>query len=819
MGNGRGYRPHLRVERAASAIEFRGRQRAIDASNPLPSRNHQAHAAALRYQLQELQRAMPSVAEAQRQIGLDVENGLIVEFQSEPAFQLAYDSLDLSSRGIELLAVTSRAGTTTAAVFVPDGELEQFVNRVERYAQSALESDRPRHQNLIATIAAIRAAAVESLWTDPYESLPPPGEAVWWEVWLRKSDEIDFVEFARTHASQLGIEVGPETGNVLDRRVVLIRATREALSAATRLLTGIAEIRSPQANAEFFTSLPVSDQRDWMASLASRIVPAGDGSPYICILDTGVNHEHALLRQLISRDDVLTYNPAWAAADREGHGTEMAGIAGMGDLTPHLAGSYPVRLVCRLESSKIFDSSAAHAPHLYGAVTRSGVAVAEIANAHRSRVFLCAVTAEECDGTASEWSATVDALASGAEDESRRLFVFAAGNADPNKYNRYPSSNLEQWVENPGQAWNALVVGATTFKYQIDAASFPGVVAVATHGGLSPTSRTSVDWGGKHRKPDVVLEGGNVGVNPSLGWHYEPDSLQVLTTGRDLASAPLVATLGTSPASALGAHLAAAVANGYPDLWPEAIRALIIHSADWTPQMRAHFSALPGRRAIDALLSVYGYGVPDHAKLMWSVGNSLTLIVQDELQPFERRGSEIGFNEMHFHDLPWPRDVLEGLGEAPVEMRVTLSYFVEPSPGRRGPATKFRYASHGLRFDLRRQNESPDDFLGRINAAMDEPQYGSASDSSEWAIGAQLRNKGSVHSDRWTGTAAELASRDRIAVYPVSGWWRYRKALQKYERMARYALVISISTPDVTADLYTPIASAIQTQVRVPVSV
>lgn len=819
MGNGQGYRPHLRVERAASVIDFRGRQRPINGGATLPQRNHQAHAAALRYQLQELQRAMPAVAEAQRQIGLNVENGLIVEFQSEPAFELAYESLDLSSRGIELLAVTSRDGATTAAVFVPDGELQQFVDRVERYAQSALETDRPSHRNLIATIAAIKAAAIESLWTDPIEALPPPGMRVWWEVWLRKSDEVDFVEFARSHAGQLGIEVGPETGNVLDRRVVLIRSTREALSAATKLLTGIAEIRSPQANAEFFTSLHVNEQRDWMASLTPRISPAGDDAPYICILDTGVNSGHPLLSPLIAPADVVTYNPAWSAADTEGHGTEMAGIAGMGDLTPHLAGSYPIRLVCRLESSKIFDSSSAHAPHLYGAVTRAGVAVAEIANPHRNRVFLCAVTADECDGTASEWSATVDALSSGAEDGSQRLFVFAAGNANPNNYNNYPSANLEQWVENPGQAWNALVVGAATFKYQIDPTNFPGVVPVATPGGLSPTSRTSCDWGGKHRKPDIVLEGGNVGVNPALAWHYEPDSLQVLTTGHDLVAAPLVATLGTSPASALGAHLAAAVANGYPDFWPETVRALVIHSADWTPQMRAHFSALPGRRAIDALLSVYGYGVPDHAKLMWSTGNSLTLVVQDQLQPFERRGSEIGFNEMHFHDLPWPREILEELGEVPVEMRVTLSYFVEPSPGRRGPAAKFRYASHGLRFDLRRQNESPEDFLGRINAAMDEPQYGSVSDSAEWAIGAQLRNKGSVHSDRWSGTAVELASRNRIAVYPVSGWWRYRKALQRYEQRARYALVISISTPDVTADLYTPIASAIQAHVQVPVGV
>src|SRR5256885_8145814 len=33
-----------------------------------------------------------------------------------------------------------------------------------------------------------------------------------------------------------------------------------------------------------------------------------------------------------------------------------------------------------------------------------------------------------------------------------------------------------------------------------------------------------------------------------------------------------------------------------------------------------------------------------------------------------------------------------------VEMRVTLSFFVEPNPSRRGWQSKFRYQSHGLRF-------------------------------------------------------------------------------------------------------------------------
>ena len=40
--------------------------------------------------------------------------------------------------------------------------------------------------------------------------------------------------------------------------------------------------------------------------------------------------------------------------------------------------------------------------------------------------------------------------------------------------------------------------------------------------------------------------------------------------------------------------------------------------------------------------------------------------------------------DIQFFELPWPRDVLQGLGEQSVRLRVTLSYFIEPNPGRRG---------------------------------------------------------------------------------------------------------------------------------------
>ena len=45
-------------------------------------------------------------------------------------------------------------------------------------------------------------------------------------------------------------------------------------------------------------------------------------------------------------------------------------------------------------------------------------------------------------------------------------------------------------------------------------------------------------------------------------------------------------------------------------------------------------------------------------------------------------------------------------------------------------------------------------------------------DAPGWYFGQRLRDRGSLHSDIWEGTAADLASRHAIAVYPTGGWWR-----------------------------------------------
>lgn len=318
-------------------------------------------------------------------------------------------------------------------------------------------------------------------------------------------------------------------------------------------------------------------------------------------------------------------------------------------------------------------------------------------------------------------------------------------------------------------------------------------------------------------KPDIVMEGGNNAIDPDTGRADFVDDLSLLTTRVSPNGGLLTTTADTSAAAALAARYAAIIWARYPELWPETVRGLLVHSAQWTDAMLNEFTEDERHNR----LRCYGFGVPNLQRALWSASNAATLIVQGSLQPFHKaEGENVRTKDMHLHSLPWPTAVLQGLGEREVRMRVTLSYFIEPSPGRWGRTRKHRYQSHGLRFDVKRPLETDEVFLKRINkAARDENEnadYGT--DARNWKLGDRLRRKGSVHSDTWSGNAAELAECGMIAVFPVTGWWKERPHLNRWNRQARYALIVSIETDAEDVDLYTPIATQIGVQVETNVN-
>jgi hypothetical protein len=236
--------------------------------------------------------------------------------------------------------------------------------------------------------------------------------------------------------------------------------------------------------------------------------------------------------------------------------------------------------------------------------------------------------------------------------------------------------------------------------------------------------------------------------------------------------------------------------------------------------MRIRVEGETNKSALVSLLRRYGMGVPDPDRAVRSAADALTLIAEAQIHPYERvSGSNTGkVREMNLHQLPWPIQELEALGETHVRLRVTLSYFVEPNPSSRGWTGRYVYPSHGLRFATRRPEESVESFHQRINtrARVEGEKPPSLDTEKGWLFGSnQQQSPGSLHTDIWTGTAANLASKGAIAVYPVAGWWKNRRDDDQSEEGVDYSLVVSIEAPEVEVDLWTPVYQQIQTAIEV----
>lgn len=798
----------------------RGRQ---SVSNP--ERNPSIHGGNLLTQIGRAEEEAFVRGEKRAAVGITDQNGMHLEFASEPEFELALKSLESSAQGIELTAVRQRGEIMLATVFIPEGKLTYFTKKLEAYTGERLASGKPKNLNLIANISEIHLAILESFWTDTEELFPQSDNPFWWEVWLRiGSDRQKILDSFRQYGTEFGLRVGSSEIRFPDRTVVLAYATKSQMSHSAELLDCIAELRRAKDPPGFFVNQPPADQMAWVKDLRERIDPPTQDAPAVCLLDTGVNNKHLLIEPALDKGSMLSCHPRSPATDHTGHGTEMAGVAIYGDLASLLLSKEKIRLSHQLESVKILPPAGWNDPDLYGAITLEAIARAEAAAPSRPRAICMAVTAPDFRdrGFPSSWSAELDQICSGAEDDQRRLMFVSAGNIEQEEWYQYPEVNYTDGIHDPAQAWNVVTVGAFTERIHIAEEDYAGWDLIAKPGALSPSSTTSLNWNRSWCiKPDIVLEGGNAARNPAMLQEAVPlDDLSLLTTYWQPFFKQLVTTHGTSAATAQAARMAAILQSLYPEYWPETIRALMIHSAEWTQAMIQEFGPLKVRNNRDNLLRCYGFGVPSFGRAMWSASNSVTLVLQESLQPFLKEDGQVKTSDMHLHDIPWPTDILERLGEAEVEMQVTLSYFVEPSPARRGWKYRHRYASHGLRFAVKLPTESLDEFRTRINKAAREKEerYSSTSAGDKgWLLGPQLRDRGSIHSDRWIGTASDLAHRGLLAVYPVGGWWKERHNLGHWEKRVRYSLIVTIRSPEVDLDIYTPIASmvAIPTEIKI----
>jgi hypothetical protein len=823
-------RPHLFPNDTRSTERYTAKK-AVVVKAAVPSQPRAQHAQDLRTQFEQVKAAQLQRVAEQKAAEVQTAIGIQIEFMSQQGVELAAESLARDRQGIELMNVRKQGSQVLATVFVPQGKLTHFEKLIEAYVEHRTGAGGRLldNQPLIDAIRSVRVATFDSLWTDSVDSLPTnDAEEIWWEAWLPVGENRPQVIADFRKVGELaGLLVREQALHFPERSVVQMFGSKVQLLQSSLVLNMVAELRRAKTTAEFFAALPLEEEAEWSGNLQDRLMPQHAGNSYVTLLDTGVNHGHPLLVALVAGGDRHTVEPSWGPDDANGHGTELAGLALFGDLTPALSDEGALSVPHRLESVKILQGPGDNDGQSYGAITAEAVARVEITAQNRRRVFTMAVSSTDGRdrGRPSSWSAEVDRLACDYGDQGKtpRLFVLCAGNTrDPNAWAEYPASLSTNLVHDPGQAWNALTVGAYSELTTISEDFGQKYTPIAPAGALSPYTTTSSTWQtGWPFKPDIVMEGGNAAID-GTGFTSQMDSLSLLTTNYRPHDRLFTLSWATSASTALAAGMAARIQAAYPDFWPETVRALMVHSARWTkPMLDAYIpNGLRNQANMRQLLRHCGYGVPSLERALYSASNSLTLIVQDQLQPYQKVGSSVRTRDMHLHDLPWPTEQLQVLGDTQVTLRVTLSYFIEPNPGERGGIDKYAYQSNALRFAVRRPLETEASFRGRINAqAIAEEQGLPATGGADagWTVGERTRARGSLVSDSWSGTAAALANRGQLAVFPAMGWWRNRPSHGRFERVARYSLVVSIEAPEIQQDLYAIVAQQIAAQVPIDI--
>jgi hypothetical protein len=815
--------PHIRIERFRRVSDYRPPGQKIDRR---PSGHERfSHGRKLSGELAQALAAAHRIIETRDDGVAEGRSGTYLEVETPPGDDLP--DLTWTSQGIRLGAIrVTEDGAQMGGLFVPATAEAFLADKVAEYASGSPSEEL---ETRVDKLERIGIGTVETLWNDKRE-LPVAGVAIWWECWCWRKLAPNLLR----PAERLGLRVSDNRLFFPEFEIIPVYATREEIERLLLHSDAVEELRRATDSPHVFTHDLIAYQGAAVEDLARRTSAAPADAVTACLLDTGVARAHPLIGPSLPAENRHAVNDDWGKDDhkRNGHGTLMAGTVLFGDLTYPLADQRTVTLSHNLESVTLVppDGFAPTEPQNYGYVTQSAISLPEIAAPARRRVFCMAVTNDDVSGDVpTSWSAALDQACSGTMKGDvdavggpapRRLMFVSVGNV-PDTVTPEEAAEPEAYpIEDPAQAWNVLTVGGYTDRDDIAHPDYQGWTPAAAVGDRSPFSRVSSGWSSATPlKPEIVFEAGNRALSPA-GRELVAgiESLSLLTTNKEFVTYPLTPFWGTSPATAQASGMAASIMAAHPDYWPETVRALMVHSARWTPQMLRHFKGCGGRKSRHILLArEFGYGVPSLERALASATSDLALIAEAEIQPFKRvrvlnkqgrhEYRDPVFNQIDYYPLPWPKQALDALGEKHVEFKITLSYFIEPSPGQHAPVTPARYRSHGLRFDLKKSDETEADFHRRINDL--ERQEGEErvkpESDDQWLFGANSRARnaaGSLHCDVWRGRAADLAGRHALAVYPVSGWWKERVPKKQYDSRTRYALIATITCVEEDVDLY-----------------
>ncbi|WP_213539965.1 S8 family peptidase [Nitrosospira sp. NRS527] len=551
-------------------------------------------------------------------------------------------------------------------------------------------------------------------------------------------------------------------------------------------------------------------------TLSEKLPAPATNSARVCILDSGINTNHPLLRTAVAES--ISFVAGQDGEDTAGHGTAVAGIALYGDLEACAQSNY-WRPEFWLFNGKILFKDPKTGETCFDERTIEKVlhdALADFAGTHGCRIFNLSIG----NSNAPFDSLHIGGIAYVLDRLAREydvLFVVSAGNFSGNIdppvpvhswRDEYPEylMNPASIIIDPAPALNVLTVGSLArHDAHINEQRYPEIHALtpASENQPSPFTRHGPSVKGA-LKPDLVATGGNIASpmrNEGEQWKQDAKGMGVLTLNHDFVGRTLFKEIsGTSFAAPYVTHLAGRLLNEYPTASANMLRALLVNHANLPDPCKPVFDQARCReyskkhKGRELPREVVGYGAVDTDTLFRSTESAVVLLTEDGIEN----------NAHQFYELPLP-DIFLRKDRATRELRVTLAHC---PPVR---TTRLDYSATKIFYRLVKgatleevQQHFNHDTQGETEARNDDSP-------GNRTITSQLRGKGTVQSSVWQFRQLTPEYKWFIVVTRQDRDWGEALCLEQ----ERYALVITVTDREnEEAQLYAQIQSRIHVQQR-----
>jgi hypothetical protein len=554
-----------------------------------------------------------------------------------------------------------------------------------------------------------------------------------------------------------------------------------------------------------------------IGELPRNIPSPAQGAARVCILDSGINTNHPLLRMAIGESQSFVQDQD--EFDEAGHGTAVAGIALYGDVEACEQSNFwrpeiwlyngKVMRKCLQTNNAVYDE------HTVEATLTEAVEHFVQLGCRKFNLSLGNSNAPY-DGTHIRGLAYIlDVLAR----KHNVLFVVSTGNFrgsdDPlvpiNSWREeYPEYLLHEQnvIIDPAPALNVLTVGSVArHNATYDSQRYPEIhqLSPASEGQPSPFTRHGPSVKGA-LKPELVAAGGNLACpmhQAGNQWKSDMRGLGVLTLNHEFQGNTIFKEIsGTSFSAPYVTHLAGRLLNEYPEASANLLRAMLVNHASLPDEIDTTFSddlkeAYKGNKATrlrEMSRDVGGYGQVNESDLFRSSDHCVVLMCEEAIEK----------DSCQFYELPLPASYLRKT-KGIRELSVTLAY----SPAVR--TTRLDYLATQISYRLVK-GESLEAVQKSFNhEKQDEEKTRNDDAVPNRDISAQLRSRGTVQSSRWVFKQRNPAEKWFIVVIRQDREWNHPDVLD----MEPYALVVTVADRDnERAQLYTEIQATIAQQVQ-----